>query len=65
MSEKRYVPRDPRGQSRELLAADTRHQAISNVKAVEETESLYPWGELQEAGWLIIDREGPVQSSMF
>lgn len=65
MSEKRYIPRDPKGKSIEHLAGDLRHQAIANIKGAFPSESLNHWKDLQEEGWIVIDREGPVQSSMF
>ena len=65
MSEKRYIPRDPRGRSMESLSSDLRSHAIRKIKEAYPSESFTHWEDLQEEGWLIIDRDGPVQSAMF
>ena len=66
MSEaKRYIPRSPSGVSMDLLSADTRHQAIANIKAKYPVEGAEHWKELQKEGWIVIDTSGPPQQEMY
>ena len=65
MSEKRYIPRDPRGKSQEHLASDLRSHAIAKIKAAHPSESWSHWKDLQEEGWLVLDRNSPPQIDMF
>ncbi|MCK5610691.1 hypothetical protein KAR91_52950 [Candidatus Pacearchaeota archaeon] len=65
MSDKRYIPRDPRGRSMESLASDLRSHAIRNIKEAYPSESFTHWKDLQEEGWKILDRSGPPQIDMF
>jgi len=63
MSEaKRYIPVSPKGGDQRSLSADTRHQAIMNIKEQSNNET---WAELIEAGWRIIDSSGPPQQELY
>ncbi|MCK5606263.1 hypothetical protein KAR91_30465 [Candidatus Pacearchaeota archaeon] len=63
--EKRFIPRSPSGKSLEGLGADTRHQAIANIKAKYPVEGKEHWKELQKEGWVVIDTSGPPQFEMY
>ena len=60
--EKRYIPVSPKGKDKSLLSANTRHQAIANIKAQSDNET---WAALIEAGWQIIDTAGPPQQELY
>ena len=63
--EKRYVPVSPKGKDQSLLSADTRTQAIANIKAANPSESRLHWKELQEQGWVVLDTDSPVQQQLY
>jgi hypothetical protein len=65
MSEKRFIPRDPKGKSMEHLAADIRTQAIAKIKAAYPSDSWNHWKDLQEEGWIVLDLEGPPQQELY
>lgn len=59
---KRYIPVSPTGKDQSLLSADTRHQAIKNIKEQSNNEL---WIDLVEAGWRIIDTSRPPQQELY